>query len=241
MPRLRRKSPCSLQRTEGTWMTVDIHPDGSYLIFDLLGDLYRLPVEGGKATRLTSGPAMDVQPRFSPDGTKISFTSDRGGGDNIWIADADGTNPEAVTRESFRLLNGAEWTPDGEYLFARKHFTSTRSLGAGEVWMFHRSGGAGLQVTKRKNDQLDQGNDIAISPDGRHIYYTEDVSGGAVFQYNKDPNPGIYAIFRLDRETGDIERLLSGVGGGGPPRPFARWEAPCFCKAYPWKNRLACF
>ena len=149
---------------EGTWMSVDISPDGQTLVFDLLGDLYLLPVTGGKARPITSGPAFDVQPRFYPDGSRISFTSDRAGGDNIWTISVDGDDPKQISRETFRLLNGAEWTPDGQYLIARKHFTSTRSLGAGEMWMFHHSGGSGLQLTTKKNDQQDQGNEIAVSP-----------------------------------------------------------------------------
>ena len=209
----------SFTTDEGTWMTVDVHPDGNTLVFDILGDLYTLPISGGKATRITSGPAYDVQPRYSPDGTKISFTSDRAGGDNIWIMDLETDTSYQVTKESFRLLNGAEWTPDGDYLLARKHFTSTRSLGAGEVWMYHRSGGSGLQLTKRRNDQQDQGNEISISPDGRYVYYAEDVTRGPTFQYNKDPNPGIYAIKRLDRETGKITTLISGPGGAARPVP----------------------
>ena len=200
-------------------MTVDVHPNGESLVFDLMGDLYTLPLTGGKATRITSGAAYDIQPRFSPDGTKISFTSDRAGGDNIWVMDLARDTTYQVSKESFRLLNGSEWTPDGDYLLARKHFTSTRSLGAGEVWMFHRSGGSGLQLTKRRNDQQDQGNEISISPDGRYVYYSEDVTRGSTFQYNKDPNPGIYAIKQLDRETGEITTLISGPGGAARPVP----------------------
>ena len=204
---------------EGTWMTVDVHPDGSTLVFDLLGDIYTIPITGGEATKLTEGPAYDVQPRYSPNGKYISFTSDRAGGDNIWYLDTETDSLHPVTRETFRLVNGAEWTPDGDYLVVRKHFTSTRSLGAGEIWMYHRSGGNGLQVTKRRNDQQDQGNEISVSPDGTYIYYSEDVTGGSTFQYNKDPNPGIYAIKQLNRETGEIKTLLSGPGGAARPVP----------------------
>jgi Tol biopolymer transport system component len=212
--------------SEGTWMNVDVAPDGREIAFDLLGDIYLLPLAGGKARRITSGPAFDLQPRFSPDGSKISFTSDRGGGDNIWIADRDGSNATQVTKEKFRLLNNAVWTPDGDYLVARKHFTSTRSLGAGEMWMYHRSGGSGVQLTKRKNDQQDAG-EPEISPDGRYIWWSEDMSGGSTFQYNKDPNRQIYVIRQLDRETGKITNLITGAGGSVRPRvsPDGRYIA----------------
>ncbi len=215
---------------EGTWMTVDVSPDGKTLVFDLLGDLYALPIEGGGATRITSGAAYDVQPRFSPDGESISFTSDRAGGDNIWILTLEDDSLRQVTKESFRLVNGAEWTPDGDYLLVRKHFTSTRSLGAGEVWMYHRSGGNGLQLTKRRNDQQDQGNEISVSPDGKYVYFSEDVTPGSTFQYNKDPNPGIYAIKRLNRETGDLETLISGPGGAARPVPSPDGEQIAFIR-----------
>ena len=203
---------------EGTWMNLDVSPDGRTIVFDLLGDLYLLPVDGGSARRITSGPAFDVQPRFSPDGSRISFTSDRSGGDNIWTVAADGSDPRQVTDEDFRLLNNAVWTPDGEYLIARKHFTSGRSLGAGEMWLYHRSGGAGLRLTERRNDQQDAG-EPAVSPDGRYVYFSEDLTPGPAFEYNKDPNAGIYAIRRLDRETGELETILGGPGGAARPQP----------------------
>ena len=205
--------------TEGTWMNLDVSPAGDSLVFDLLGDLYVLPLSGGEARRLTHGPALDIQPRYSPDGRHIAFTSDRAGGDNLWIMPADSGDAWQVTKESFRLVNGPAWTPDGEYLLGRKHFTSTRSLGAGEVWLYHRSGGSGLQLTKRKNDQQDQGNDIAVSPDGRYVYFSEDVSGGSTFQYNKDPHGQIYVIRRLDRRTGEIISLIGGPGGAVRAQP----------------------
>ena len=206
------------ETSEGTWMNLDVSPDGRTIVFDLLGDLYLLPIDGGRARRITSGPAFDVQPRFSPDGARISFTSDRAGGDNVWTVAADGSDPQQVTDEDFRLYNNAVWTPDGEYLVARKHFTSTRSLGAGEMWMVHRSGGAGLRLTERRNDQQDAG-EPAVSPDGRYVYFSEDLTPGPSFQYNKDPNAGIYAIRRLDRQTGDLETLLGGPGGAARPQP----------------------
>jgi len=71
--------------TTGSWLSVDVSPDGQTLVFDLLGDIYTMPAAGGKATALTQGMAVDAQPRFSPDGTRIVFTSDRSGGEGVWI------------------------------------------------------------------------------------------------------------------------------------------------------------
>jgi len=202
---------------EGTWMDLDVSPDGKNIVFDLLGDIYTMPVTGGKATLLAGGKAWEVQPRYSPDGKLISYTSDKEGGDNIWVMNADGTNKHSITKETFRLLNNASWTPDGQYLVARKHFTGTRSLGAGEMWLYHKNGGDGIQLTKRKNDQQDAGEPV-VSPDGKFVYWSEDVTPGPNFQYNKDPYQGIYAIQRLNRETGDIETVTGGAGGACRPQ-----------------------
>ena len=69
---------------EGTWMSLDVSSDGKEIVFDMMGDIYIMPIGGGSAKVLRQGHSFEVQPRFSPDGTKISFTSDAGGGDNIW-------------------------------------------------------------------------------------------------------------------------------------------------------------
>ncbi len=207
----------ALSTDEGTWMNLDVSPDGKHIVFDLLGDIYIIPSSGGKATALRTGLPFEIQPRFSPDGKRISFTSDAGGGDNIWIMDFDGSNAEQLTKEDFRLLNNPIWTPDGNYLIARKHFTSRRSMGAGEMWMYHITGGKGLQLTKRKNDQQDV-NEPCLSPDGRYLYYSEDMYPGGFFQYNKDPNKQIYVIKRYDRETGKTETVTGGPGGAARPQ-----------------------
>lgn len=202
---------------EGTWLNLDLSPDGNTLAFDLLGDIYTLPIGGGQATCIRSGIAMEVQPRFSPDGKSILFTSDAGGGDNIWVMNTDGSNARQITKENFRLLNNAVWAADGQYIIARKHFTSTRSLGAGELWIYHVSGGEGIQLTARKNDQQDL-NEPSCSSDGRYIYYSEDMYPGGYFQYNKDPNNQIFVIKRYDREKGIVEDITGGPGGAFRPQ-----------------------
>ncbi len=203
---------------EGTWMGLDVSPKGDEIVFDLLGDLYTIPIAGGEAHALTHDVAWQMQPRYSPDGKEIAYTSDQGGGDNVWVMERDGSRPRAVTKETFRLLNSPVWSPDGQFLAARKHFTAQRSLGAGEIWLYHRTGGDGLQMTKKENDEKDTG-EPAFSPDGRYLYYSQDVTAGSTFQYNKDPNGEIFVIQRLDRQTGKTERFVTGPGGAVRPTP----------------------
>lgn len=203
---------------EGTWISLDVSPDGKKIVFDLLGDIYMMPMEGGSATLLLGGPAYEVQPRFSPNGKKISFTSDRDGCDNIWTVDVDGKNPQQITKEKDRQTNNAVWSPDGQYIVARKHYRNTRSLGAGEMWMYHISGGDGVQLTKRHNWQQNSA-DPALSPDGRYLYWDDDISPGGGYEYNRDPYGTIYVIQRLDRETGKTQRYITGNGGSVRPVP----------------------
>lgn len=222
---------------EGTWMNLDVSPDGKEIAFDLLGDIYTIPVTGGEAKVLRQNFAMEVQPRYSPDGKKISFTSDAGGGDNIWIMDKDGSNAKQVTKENFRLLNNAVWSPEGQYIIARKHFTSGRSLGAGELWIYHISGGDGLQLTARKNDQQDL-NEPCSSPDGKYIYYSEDMYPGGFFQYNKDPNNQVFVIKRFDRDKGTIEVVTGGPGGAVRPQISHDGKTLAFVKRVRTKSVL---
>lgn len=209
----------SFVATEGAWISLDVSPAGDRIVFDLLGDLYTLPIEGGEATAISRGLSHEIQPRWSPDGKRIAFTSDRGGGDNVWIMNADGTDRAPLTKESFRLLNGPAWHPSGDYIVARKHFTSGRSLGAGEMWLYRvPEGGAGVQLTERRNDQQDAGEPV-FSPDGDFLYWSEDMSGGSSFQYNKDPNGTIYVIRRLELATGEVQDLVRLPGGAVRPQP----------------------
>ncbi|MCX2744434.1 amidohydrolase family protein [Mangrovivirga sp. M17] len=227
----------SINTDEATWINVDVSPDGTQIVFDVLGDIFIMPVEGGEAKPLRTGHAWESQPRFSPNGKMISFTSDANGADNIWIMNTDGKDSRQVTKEDFRLLNNASWTPDGNYLVARKHFTSTRSLGAGEIWMFHKNGGSGIQLTKRKNDQQDV-NEPIVSPDGKYLYYSEDVYPGGYFKYNKDPNSQIYVIKRKNLETGDTETYISGGGGAIRPQISPNGEKMAFVRRVRTKTVL---
>lgn len=233
----------AIDTTTGTWMSVDVSSDGKQLVFDLLGDIYTLPIEGGEAQAIASGVAWQIQPRFSPDGTRIAYCSDEGGGDNLWVAGIDGSDPKPVTKESFRLINSPAWSPDGRFLVGRKHFTERRSLGAGELWLYHVGAGlaataqAGLQLTKRANEQLDLG-EPAYSPDGRYIYFSFDASGGSTFEYSKDSTVGIYAIDRIELETGERTRIASGPGGACRPAPSPDGKSLAFVRRVNNKSTL---
>ena len=219
-------SKLAFDTSEGTWMNVDVSPDGRRVVFDLMGDIYLMPLEGGPAERLTSGPAFDMQPRFSPDGRRIAFCTDRDGLWNIWTMDAAGKQEEKaaekaakqVSKEKRWFVNSPTWSPDGAYIFARRHFVKERSLGAGEIWMYHAAGATeGLQVTERTGWQKDNG-EPDVSPDGRYLYYSKDVTPGQTFEYNKDPNGTIYAIIRRDLTSGRERRAVSIQGGSVAPQ-----------------------
>jgi Tol biopolymer transport system component len=126
--------------SEGSWISLDVAPDGRSIVFELLGDLYTLPIDGGSATRITSGLMFDSQPRYSPDGAKIVFLSDRSGDENIWIANRDGSDPQALTKGKNTRYLSPEWTPDGKYIIVSK----TAGPGGTQLWLYHVDGGSGV-------------------------------------------------------------------------------------------------
>ena len=134
-----------------------------------------------------------------------------------------------MTKEDFRLVNSPVWSPDGNYIAVRKHFTKHRSLGTGEIWLYHVSGGKGVPMTEKVNDQKDVG-EPAFSPDGAFVYYSLDNTPGATFEYNKDPYNEIYAIKRLERATGRIETVAGGAGGAARPTPSPDGKSLAFIR-----------
>lgn len=211
----------AIKTTETTWSSLDVAPSGKFMIFDMLGDLYKVDIDGGDATPLTQDFAWNIQPSISPDGKHVAFISDRDGLSNVWLMDIDGGNLRQVTSEKNNLIHSPKWSPDGEYLVVTKGIMSSRSIPAGEVWMYHKSGGDGLQIKARNSGKRDQQNiaDPVFSHDGKYIYFTENTVPGSRFEYNRDPLEGIFAITRFDRETGEESRYISGTGGAVVPTP----------------------
>lgn len=232
-----REIPIAVE--EGSWMDVDVSPDGRTLAFALLGDIYTMPIGGGTPTRISDGLAWEVQPRFSPDGSRIAFTSDRGGGDNIWIMNADGSDKRAVTKEKFRLLNQPSWSPDGRFIVAKKHFTTGRSLGTGEIWLYHVSGGGGVKLVARPNEthQKELG-EPTYAPDGSAIYFTRNTTSGPIFEYAQDSTNAIFAIERYDLTSGETTTAVSGLGGAVRPAPSPDGKQIAFVRRVAGKSQL---
>ncbi|MDC8832360.1 amidohydrolase family protein [Alteromonas gilva] len=211
----------NINTTETTWSSLDVAPSGDYFLFDMLGDIYKADLDGGNATALTQDFAWNIHPAIAPDGSKIAFISDRGGVSNVWVMDADGSNLRQITKEKNNTIHSPKWSPDGEYLVVTKGITSTRSIPAGEIWLYHHSGGSGVPIKERVSGQREQNNitDPVFSHDGQYIYYTQNTVSGHRFSYNRDPLEGIFAVTRFDRKTGEEHRLISGTGGAVVPTP----------------------
>ena len=223
----------------GTWMNVDVSRDGRLIAFDLLGDIYTMPIAGGTPRRIAEGLTYEQQPRFSPDGKRIAFVSDRGGGDNIWVMNVDGSDKRQVTKEDFRLLNQPSWSPDGRFIIAKKHFTTARSLGTGEVWMYHVSGGGGVQLVKRASEVLQKelGEPI-YAPDGKSLYYTRNITSGPIFEYAQNSNTDLFDIERYDLDTGEVTTAVSGVGGSVRPTPSPDGKKIAFVRRERTRSKL---
>ncbi len=205
---LKAEREISFTTNESTWMSLDISPDGKTLVFDLLGDLYTMPVSGGKATPITSGMSFDLHPRFSPDGKSVVYISDKSGGENLWIITLEDTVKTQVSKGKSNTFQSAEWTPDGQYIVASKG--GVLRLGLPKLWLFHKDGGAGIKLIKEP-DQL-KTVEPALGPDGRLIWFSQRRGG---WQYNAQfPQ---YQLATYDRETGKTELQTSRYGSGFTP------------------------
>lgn len=231
----------TIDTTETTWSSLDVTPNGDHFVFDMLGDIFMVGSGGGEAKALTQDFAWNIHPAVSPDGSKVAFISDRDGLSNLWIMDINGENPVQITKEKEHVIHAPKWSPDGEYIVVMKGIMSSRSIPAGEIWMYHRSGGAGVVIKERENGKVEQQNlaDPAFSADGRYIYFTHDISPGSRFEYNRDPLNGIFAITRYDRQTGEEERFISGSGGAVAPTPSPDGKHIAFVRRV--KNKTALF
>jgi Tol biopolymer transport system component len=205
-----------IEEDRGTWMSVDVSPDGERLVFDYLGDLFLLPMEGGEARQLTSGMAFDAQPRFSPDGSRIVFTSDRSGGQNVWILSVDGTDTTQVSEGEANRAESPEWTPDGDYVIAA--MGGFRYGGVPKLHIYHVDGGSGTKLITEPERLKTLG--PAFGPDPRWVWFARRTGD---WEYNADLPQYQLAVY--DRETGDVYGRTSRYGSAFRPTlsPDGRW------------------
>ena len=193
-----------IKTDEGTWMSLDISPNGETLVFDLLGDIYTLPIEGGKATRITNGLAFDTHPKFSPDGKELLIVSDRSGGPNAWILDLESGDSTQVTKGNDFFMEDAEWTNDGQYIISTKGGRNSK------LFLNHKSGGKGVELTKEPKSL--KVSDVSIGKNDRYIWFSKKTNA---WQYNaKFPQ---ISLARYDRDTGKIEDMVSRYGSAFSP------------------------
>jgi WD40 repeat protein len=202
----------SYEATEGTWTSLDVSPDGSTIVFDLLGDLYTLPIGGGTATRVTSGMAMDVQPRFSPDGASLAFVSDRSGREQIWTLELATGDTTQLTKGRGADVLSPEWTPDGDYLVVPKSGREDSGL-----WLVHTDGGAGIRMHENDGAYM---TGPAFGSDERYLWYAE---RSRRHEYNNQLPT--YQVMRYDRDMGIAQAMTGRVGSGFRPAvsPDGRW------------------
>jgi Tol biopolymer transport system component len=201
----------------GSWMSVDVSPDGRTIVFDLLGDIYAVPMEGGAAIRLTEGIAHDMQPRFSPDGRTIAFVSDRSGGENVWLIGADGSDLRPLTRGANATFVSPIWTPDGAYVAVSRASTLT---GLEKIWLYHIHGGAGIEMVGGAPNLRLLG--PAMGPDQRYVWYAERTGAWTYNAVQPQYQLGVY-----DRRTGTRTPMTARHGGAFRPvvSPDGRWLA----------------
>ena len=213
---------------EGTFMSVDVSPDGKTLVFDLLGDLYLLPVAGGDARLLRQGPAFDRNPHFSPDGQRIAFISDGNGYDNVWVINVDGSGAREISGETGSVYDGTPaWSADNNYVMARRFSPNGRRFGipfGNHLWLYHTAGGAGRKIVDANNSVAEP----TLSHDGRWLYYTED---SAPLSFSKPvPDGANFVIKRHDLSTGQSATLVSGYGGAFAPQVSPDGELLAFVR-----------
>ena len=228
----------SFTTTEGTWMSVDLSPDGQWLVFDLLGHVYRMPASGGTAAALTqgSGIAINTHPRISPDGSLIAFISDRRGQNNLWVMNADGSNPRPIFTENYVRAVTPAWSADGQYIVvARQQLPNGGQPGSSGIWMYHKDGGSGIELLPGQRQPASW---PSLSRDGRFLYFQVTNQGATQAGYGgrNDFLGGSVQVRRMDIRTGDIaaisfgeqsQQLQTSSGGMGAPEvsPDGRWLA----------------
>jgi len=134
-------------------------------------------------TKLIASTRFDAQPKYSPDGKRITFVSDRSGNYEIWVCDSDGSKPIQVTNFGGGETGVPRWSPDGQQIAL-----DARVTGSSDVYVVNADGGAPRQLTTEPSADV-----VPIwSTDGRWIFFGSDRSGD--WQIWKIPSQGGKAV-----------------------------------------------
>jgi tricorn protease len=166
----------------------NVSPARGEVAFMLRGDIWVMPAGGGRGRRITSGPATDQWPRFSPDGSKIAYFSNAKGNNDIFVIDMRTGATMQVTRNPAND-HFQNWSPDGKHLV----FTSERS-GNKDIWVLELATGLTTQLTKHSASD----DDPAYSADGSQI----------VFDSGRE---GTQAIYVMNADGTGVRRITSGA------------------------------
>jgi len=158
-------------------------PDGRLIAFDAVQstaggagkaetrDIMVMAADGSGVKDLTNNPADDFYPAWSPDGRKLAFCSDRDGGSDIFVANADGSDPVNITKAASLLESEPAWSPDGARIACVASESATGRQG------LYVMSAAGADVTCIWSNPVADARTPAWSPDGEKISFTEERSG----------------------------------------------------------------
>ena len=202
----------SFTTDKGTWISLDVSPDGQSIVFDLMGDIYSIPIAGGTASQITKGLAYDVHPRYSPDGKSLLFISDKSGSDNIWTMDIATKEEKQITKDTKHNFFSAEWTADGEYIVGGK---GRRNI---KLHIYSKDSGTGSELFGEP--KTIKAIDPAFSADGKLLFFSQ--RNGS---WNYNAQLPQYQIGTYDMEDADMEVITSRYGSAFTPTlsPDGNW------------------
>ncbi len=143
----------------------DIHPDGTEVAFEYQGDIWKVPIEGGLAWRLTIHEGYDAYPKWSNDGNSIAFSGMRFGNYDVFLTSANGGYPKQLTYHSTGDVCSG-WTPDGNILFSTRR-TFAQVEREFEIYEISAEGGTPHRIM----DAL--GRSAEISPNEKFIVFVK--------------------------------------------------------------------
>jgi imidazolonepropionase-like amidohydrolase/Tol biopolymer transport system component len=231
----------SWEEHEGTWVSLDVSPDGKTIVFELLGDLYTMPVSGGEATCIVCGLPFDSQPVFSPDGSRIAFVSDRNGNENLWVANADGSAPRAISASQDNCeFVSPEWARDGQSIYITHYKPDVNAF---ELWRYGAGGESREpleRVTHAKSSPSapkefnSNALGAALSPDGRFLYFEQKSGLG----FDDDVEFPLWHVERRDLKSGEDRTFISAPGSAFRPRVSPDGKLLAYAVRYEGKTAL---